>query len=71
MDIKHLKNYLMNHLLIDISILQRKSKARHGLIEYSIPHKYHPDFLRIIDDSIIYLEAKGRFWDYQEYNKFY
>ena len=41
-----------------------------GLIEYSIPHKYHPDFLRVIDDKIIYLEAKGRFWDYQEYNKY-
>lgn len=41
-----------------------------GIIEYSIPHKYHPDFIRIINNKVIYLEAKGRFWDYQEYNKY-
>ena len=41
-----------------------------GIIEYSIPHKYHPDFIRVLDDKIIYLEAKGRFWDYAEYNKY-
>ena len=40
------------------------------MIQYSIPHKYHPDFLKIIDDKIIYLEAKGRFWDYAEYSKY-
>jgi len=41
-----------------------------GIIEYSIPHKYHPDFIRILEDKVIYLEAKGRFWDYAEYNKY-
>ena len=41
-----------------------------GLVEYSIPHKYHPDFIKIIDNKIIYLEAKGRFWDYAEYSKY-
>ena len=41
-----------------------------GLIEYSIQHKYHPDFIKIIDNKIIYLEAKGRFWDYPEYSKY-
>ena len=25
-----------------------------GIIEYSIPHKYHPDFIRIIGKKIIY-----------------
>ena len=41
-----------------------------GIIEYSIPHKYHPDFIRILEDKVIYLEAKGRFWDYAEYSKY-
>ena len=41
-----------------------------GLIEYSIQHKYHPDFIKVIDNKIIYLEAKGRFWDYPEYSKY-
>ena len=41
-----------------------------GLIEYSIPHVYHPDFIKVINDKIIYLEAKGRFWDYAEYSKY-
>ena len=41
-----------------------------GIVEYSIPHKYHPDFIKIIGKKNIYLEAKGRFWDYAEYNKY-
>ena len=41
-----------------------------GLIEYTIEHVYHPDFIRIIKDKVIYLEAKGRFWDYPEYSKY-
>ena len=41
-----------------------------GLVEYSIQHKYHPDFIKVIDNKIIYLEAKGRFWDYPEYSKY-
>lgn len=41
-----------------------------GIIEYSIPHKYHPDFIRILENKVIYLEAKGRFWDYAEYSKY-
>ena len=48
-----------------------KSWTHHeGIIEYSIPHKYHPDFIKIIGKKTIYLEAKGRFWDYAEYNKY-
>jgi hypothetical protein len=41
-----------------------------GSVEYSVPHTYHPDFIRSIDGKMIYLEAKGRFWDYQEYSKY-
>tara|TARA_R100001163_G_C5019492_1_gene162702 strand:+ start:288 stop:716 length:429 start_codon:yes stop_codon:yes gene_type:complete len=41
-----------------------------GIIEYTIEHKYHPDFIKIINDKVIYLEAKGRFWDYPEYSKY-
>jgi len=48
-----------------------KSWTHHeGIIKYSIPHKYHPDFIKIIGKKTIYLEAKGRFWDYAEYNKY-
>jgi len=39
-------------------------------IHYSVPHTYHTDFVMEDGDNIIYLEAKGRFWDYQEYNKY-
>jgi len=41
-----------------------------GILEYTIEHKYHPDFIKIINDKVIYLEAKGRFWDYPEYSKY-
>ena len=41
-----------------------------GILEYTIEHKYHPDFIKIINDKVIYLEAKGRFWDYNEYSKY-
>ena len=40
------------------------------LIEYIVEHKYEPDFIRKIDDKIILMETKGRFWDYNEYNKY-
>ena len=39
-------------------------------VSYIIEHVYEPDFVRIIGNQIILLEAKGRFWDYQEYNKY-
>ena len=39
-------------------------------VSYTIDHNYHPDFLREIDGKKILLEAKGRFWDYAEYNKY-
>ena len=39
-------------------------------IEYVIEHKYEPDFTKVIDGVEYLLEAKGRFWDYNEYNKY-
>lgn len=38
--------------------------------EYIVEHTYHPDFIRTVEGKKIYLEAKGRFWDHQEYNKY-
>ena len=45
-------------------------KHHHDVIEYSIPHKYEPDFVKVIDGITILLEAKGRFWDHAEYSKY-
>jgi len=39
-------------------------------VEYVIEHKYEPDFIRTIEGKKILLEAKGRFWDYAEFNKY-
>ena len=39
-------------------------------VQYVIEHKYEPDFVRVIDGKKILLESKGRFWDFQEYNKY-
>jgi len=39
-------------------------------IDYIIEHKYHPDFTIKFEDHTVLLEAKGRFWDYQEYSKY-
>jgi len=40
-------------------------------ISYHVEHKYHTDFILIEEDGKeILLEAKGRFWDYEEYNKY-
>lgn len=39
-------------------------------IPYVIEHTYHTDFIYEDDDGIILLEAKGRFWDYDEYRKY-
>ena len=33
-------------------------------IAYIIEHIYEPDFVRIIVNQIILLEAKGRLWDF-------
>ena len=39
-------------------------------LSYIIKHTYNPDFVKTIGSKTILLEAKGRFWDYQEYNKY-
>ena len=39
-------------------------------VHYTIKHKYEPDFVRVLDDKTILLEAKGRFWDHAEYSKY-
>ena len=39
-------------------------------VPYVVEHVYWPDFIKVIDGKTILLESKGRFWDYQEYNKY-
>jgi len=39
-------------------------------VSYIVKHTYEPDFTKVIDGVEYLLEAKGRFWDYQEYNKY-
>ena len=39
-------------------------------VPYIVEHKYNPDFVKVIGGKTILVEAKGRFWDYQEYNKY-
>ena len=39
-------------------------------VSYIVEHTYEPDFTKVIDGVEYLLEAKGRFWDYQEYNKY-
>tara|TARA_B100000131_G_scaffold128166_2_gene125057 strand:+ start:526 stop:954 length:429 start_codon:yes stop_codon:yes gene_type:complete len=38
--------------------------------DYTVDHKYYPDFIRHINGKKILLEAKGRFWDHAEYSKY-
>jgi len=40
------------------------------VIPYSVEHKYHVDFRKVIEGTNIILEAKGRFWDHAEYSKY-
>ena len=45
-------------------------KHHSDTVDYTVKHKYHPDFVKVIGKKTILLEAKGRFWEYQEYNKY-
>ena len=45
-------------------------KHHYDVIQYVVEHKYEPDFVKVIDNKTILLEAKGRFWDYLEYSKY-
>ena len=48
-----------------------KDWQRHSdKVSYIVEHEYEPDFVKTIGDKEYLLEAKGRFWDYQEYNKY-
>ena len=48
----------------------KKWKHHTNKISYVVEHEYEPDFVKIINGKVILLEAKGRFWDYAEYNKY-
>lgn len=48
----------------------RNWKAHDGYVKYTVEKKYFPDFTRVIDGKTIYIEAKGRFWDSEEYSKY-
>lgn len=39
-------------------------------VKYIVEHTYEPDFVRTLQDRIILLESKGRFWDHAEYSKY-
>ena len=39
-------------------------------VSYVIEHKYEPDFVKWFGKKKILIEAKGRFWDHAEYNKY-
>ena len=39
-------------------------------IQYIIEHVYTPDFIKVVGDITILLEAKGRFWNHAEYSKY-
>ena len=39
-------------------------------VNYVVEHFYEPDFVRTLQNKIILLESKGRFWDHAEYSKY-
>lgn len=48
-----------------------KGWGHHGeTYPYIVEHTYHPDFFKKIGKKLIIIEAKGRFWDFQEHNKY-
>ena len=48
-----------------------KEWEHHGdKVNYIVEHNYEPDFIKVINGIEYLLEAKGRFWDYNEYNKY-
>ena len=50
--------------------LLKNWKMRGDTISYIIKKTYEVDFINTIDNKIILLEAKGRFWDHAEYSKY-
>tara|TARA_R100000656_G_C3934385_1_gene125522 strand:+ start:333 stop:782 length:450 start_codon:yes stop_codon:yes gene_type:complete len=48
-----------------------KGWQHHGdQVQYVVEHKYEPDFVKEVEGKQILIEAKGRFWDHAEYNKY-
>ena len=45
-------------------------KLHTSKVNYVVEHSYTPDFVKIIDSKVIFIEAKGRFWDHAEYSKY-
>ena len=45
-------------------------KIHSDTVDYIVEHTYHPDFIKKIKGKTIFLEAKGRFWDHAEHNKY-
>ena len=45
-------------------------KHHSKILDYTIKHKYHPDFVKKIGRVTYLIEAKGRFWDFAEYSKY-
>jgi hypothetical protein len=45
-------------------------KMRGDPISYIIKKTYEVDFVKTINNKIILLETKGRFWDHAEYSKY-
>lgn len=50
--------------------LLKNWKHHNDKIKYVIHHTYEPDFVKRFGRNRILLEAKGRFWDYPEYQKY-
>ena len=67
---KNVKGYdsIWEYVLHDT--LLKNWKHHTDKVEYSITHFYEPDFARTLQDKLILLESKGRFWDYAEYSKY-
>ena len=50
--------------------LLKNWRLRGDYIKYVIEKTYEIDFVREIEDKLILLEVKGRFWDHAEYSKY-
>ena len=48
----------------------KKWGMRGNTVDYIIKKTYEPDFIKKINNKIILLESKGRFWDHAEYSKY-
>ena len=48
----------------------RSWKAHDGSVRYVVEKRYFPDFTKKVHGKVYYIEAKGRFWDSDEYSKY-